>query len=254
MADGIYTALTGSLAQQHQLDTIANNVANASTAGFRGDRAVFGELVAGAQRSQQRIDPRQPAPANSDKFVKVEMNQLDMQAGVLRKTGNALDCALSGDGFFVVRTPQGDRLTRSGNFMLKESGELSTHDGNPVVGESNLPIMIPRNTKNIEIRPDGTIRADDTDVAKLSLRTVKDSNALLREGTTTYAVREGTEIIGATNLSVEQGHLEASNVNPVNGLNELITVNRTFDALQRVIQSFQEIDQRTARDVGSRSG
>jgi flagellar basal-body rod protein FlgF len=254
MADGIYTALSGSLAQQHQLDTIANNVANASTAGFRGDRAVFGELVAGAQKQQQRIDPRQPAPKDANKFVKVDMNQLDMTAGVLRKTGNPLDVGLQGDGFFVVRTPQGDRLTRSGNFMLGQNGELSTTDGNPVVGEGNLPIIIPPNTKSIEIRPDGTIRADDTDVARLSLKTVKDPNALQREGTTTYTVQAGAEVEQAEYVDVIQGHLEASNVNPVNGLNELITVNRSFDALQRVIQSFQEIDQRTARDVGSRSG
>lgn len=253
MADGIYTALSGSLAQQHQLDTIANNVANASTAGFRGDRAVFGELVAGAQKNG-RIDPRQPAPANPDKFVKVDMNQLDMQPGIIRKTGNPLDLGLQGDGFFVVRTPQGDRLTRSGNFMLQESGELSTTDGNLVVGDGNLPIIIPRNTKSIEIRPDGTIRADSTDVAKLSLKNVKDPNALLREGTTTYSVKEGTPIVDAERLDVVQYHLEGSNVNAISGMNELITVNRTFDALQRVIQSFQEIDQRTARDVGSRSG
>ncbi|MET0283837.1 MAG: flagellar basal-body rod protein FlgF [Polyangiales bacterium] len=253
MADGIYTALSGSLAQQHQLDTVANNVANASTAGFRGDRAVFGELVAGAQKAQ-RIDPRQPAPKEDNKFVRVDMNQLDMTAGVLRKTGNALDVGLQGDGFFVVRTPQGDRLTRSGNFMLREDGGLSTTDGNPVVGDSNLPIVLPRNAKNIEIRPDGTIRADDQDVARLALKTVKDPNALLREGTTTYTVQPGTQVEQAQFVDVVQGHLEASNVNPVSGLNELITVNRSFDALQRVIQSFQEIDQRTARDVGSRSG
>jgi flagellar basal-body rod protein FlgF len=254
MADGIYTALSGALAQQHQLDTIANNVANASTAGFRGDRAVFGELVAGAQKSQQQVDPRQEEPKSADKFVKVDQNQLDMQAGVLRKTGNPLDLGLQGDGFFVVRTAQGDRLTRSGNFMLGQNGELSTPDGSQVVGESNLPIVLPQNTKNIEVRPDGTIRADDMDVARLAIKTVKDPNALVREGTTTYNVKPGTQVESAHYVDVIQGHLEASNVNPVSGLNELITVNRTFDALQRVIQSFQEIDQRTARDVGSRSG
>lgn len=253
MADGIYTALSGALAQQHQLDTIANNVANASTTGFRADRAVFGELVAGAQKNQQNnVDPRQPAPTQPDKFVKVDMNQLDMTAGTIRKTGNPLDVALNGNGFLVVRTPQGDRLTRSGNLMLKQSGELSTVDGSSVVGDSNEPIVLPQNTKNIEIRPDGTIRADDMPVAKLSLRTVKDQNTLEREGTTTYTVKPGTPVLAAQGVDVVQYHLEGSNVNPIQGMNELITVNRTFDALQRVIQSFQSIDQRTAKDLGSR--
>jgi flagellar basal-body rod protein FlgF len=252
MADGIYTALTGSLAQQHALDTIATNVANANTAGFRGDRVVFREFLAGDQN--KNIDPRQPAALRSDKFVRVEENHLDKTSGMLRATGNTLDVGLNGEGFFTVRTAQGDRLTRSGNFMMKESGELSTVDGNLVIGEGNQPITIPRYTKEIKIGADGTVRADDTDIGKLALRRVADPTRLVREGATTYAVTKDTPILPVTgNVEVMQGHLESSNVSPISGLNELITVNRSFDALQKVIESFQNIDNRAARDLGSRT-
>ena len=252
MADGIYTALTGSLAQQHALDTIATNVANANTAGFRGDRVIFGQLVAGAQKAQN-ADPRQIAPTRPDQFVRVAENQLDSTSGLLRSTGNTLDVGLNGDGFFSVRTPQGDRLTRSGNFMLNTSGEISTIDGNQLIGEGNLPITIPRNTKNIEITLNGTVRADGVDINKLALKRVTDPKSLVREGATTYTVAQGAAVVAATKVQVMQGHLEASNVNPVAGLNELITVNRSFDALQKVIETFQSIDQRTARDIASRT-
>lgn len=251
MADGIYTALTGSLAQQHALDTIATNVANANTAGFRGDRVIFSQLVVGAQKGQNP-DPRQVAPNRADQFVRVAVNQLDSTSGLLRSTGNPLDVGLSGDGFFQVRTPQGERLTRSGNFMLNTDGEISTVDGNRVIGEGNLPITIPRNTKNIEITVNGTVRADGLDINKLSLKRVADPTSLVREGATTYTVSQGAAVLPATKVEVMQGHLEASNVNPVAGLNELITVNRSFDALQKVIETFQSIDQRTVRDIASR--
>jgi len=254
MSDGIYTALSGSLAQQHSLDVIANNVANASTAGFRGDRVVFGEMLAGAQAQTAPIDPRQPKAERTDQFVRVEQNQLDQTRGMMKQTGGKLDLALNSDGFFNVRTPQGDRLTRAGNFMMREDGQLSTTDGFAVLGEDDKPIGFPRDVKEIQIEQDGTVRADGLDIGKLSIKNVSDPTQLLREGTTTYAVKPGTSVVDAENVQIAQGMLEASNVNPVNGLNDLITVNRTFDALQRVIQTFQQIDQRTAKDLGSRTG
>lgn len=262
MGDGIYTALSGALAQQHTLDVVANNVANVNTAGFRGDRAVFGELLAGAQR-EQAIDPRQPAPPRTDKFVKVDANALDVSGGVLRQSGNPLDLAIQGDGYFVVRDGQGDRLTRAGNFMLRENGELATMEGQAVLGTDNEPIRLPLGARDIQINAegiirvtvaDGTMRSDPVEVAKLQLRTVADPTKLTREGTTLYKLADGAASSEAKRAEVLQGHLEGSNVNAVSALNELITVSRSFDALHRVIESFQQIDQRAARDIGSRNG
>ena len=259
MGDGIYTALSGALAQQHSLDVVANNVANVNTAGFRADRVVFGELLAGAQKNLPQ-DPQ--GPPRTDQFVQVEANALDLSGGAMRHTGNPLDLAIQGDGFFVVRTPQGDRLTRAGNFMLRESGELSTMEGYAVIGDDNAPIVFPAGVKDIQVTSDGIIRASVpdgsnrsnlTDVAQLSLKSVSDPRKLTREGTTLYRV-DDAQVVTASRGEIAQRHLEASNVNAVSGLNELVTITRSFDAIHRVIETFQKIDERTARDVGARNG
>lgn len=257
MGDGIYTALTGAIAQEHSLEVLANNVANATTRGFRGDRVVFGQMLAGAQ-NQENVDPRQPAPPITDKFVRVEEHALDFRAGPLESTGNPLDFAINGEGFFLIRTPHGDRLTRAGRFMLQDLGELNsmmtTVDGSAVLDENESPIVFPRGTREISVNPDGIVRANDIEIARLAIRRVPNPAAdLVREGTTTYAVAEGVKLLRPLDVEVRQAHLEGSNINAVSGLNELITVNRTFDALQRVIQTFQQMDQRTARDIGSRT-
>ncbi|MET0339393.1 MAG: flagellar hook-basal body protein [Polyangiales bacterium] len=258
MGDGIYTALTGAIAQEHSLDVLANNVANSTTTGFRGDRVVFGQLLAGAQK-QENVDPRQRPPPVTDKFVRVEEHALDSRPGPLESTGNVLDFALNGEGFFVIRTPNGDRLTRAGRFMLKDLGDLNTMlttvDGSPVLDENADPIVFPRGTKEIVVNNDGFVRADNVEIAQLAVRRVLNPvEDLVREGTTTYAPAEGAQLVRPIDIDVRQAHLEASNINAMAGLNELITVNRSFDALQRVIQTFQQMDQRTARDIGSRNG
>ncbi|HVZ32225.1 MAG TPA: flagellar hook-basal body protein [Polyangiaceae bacterium] len=251
MGDGIYTALSGALAQQHSLDVIANNVANVNTAGFRGDRVVFGEMLAGAQ-SAAPVDPRQPAPPRTDQFVRVEANALDRTGGMLRDTGNTLDFGINGPGYFVVRTAQGDRLTRSGNFVLNDDGQLSTVDGGAVLADSGRNIVFPKGVKDIQVTGNGVVRANGQDIATLAIRDVTDPRQITREGTTTYTVAQGSELIKPQGTQIVQGHLEASNVNPVAGLNELITVQRSFDALQKTIETFQQIDQRTVRDIGNR--
>jgi len=254
MGDGIYTALSGALAQQHALDVVANNVANASTAGFRADRVVFGQLLAGAQADGAPVDPRQTPGPDSNKFVKVEQNALDTSSGELRATGNTLDVGIQGDGYFVVRGSGGDRLTRSGNFMMREDGALTSVDGRAVVGEDNHPIVFPRGVKDIQIKPDGVVMGDGQEVGRIAVKNVSDPAQLLREGTTTYSITPGAQLATPERVELVQGHLEASNVNAIAGMNELITIQRSFDALQRVIDTFQQIDQRTAKDLGSRNG
>ena len=254
MGDGIYTALTGAVAQQQTLDVIANNVANATTAGFRADRAAFSEFLAGAQQSKNPGINGQPAPQRPDHFVRVEAVTHEQQDGALRVTGNPLDFGLNGDGFFVVRTPQGERLTRAGSFMLRGDGTLSTPDGADVLGENGHPVHISGTAAQVQVGQDGTIQVDGQNVNKLKLVSVADPSKLEKEGTTYFVPAQGEALADAKSVTVTQGHLESSNVNAVAGLNELITVNRSFDALQRVIETFQKLDERTARELGSRNG
>jgi flagellar basal-body rod protein FlgF len=253
MADGIYTALTGAIAQQQTLDVIANNVANVTTAGYRADRASFSEFLAGAQKTQLAAVTAdgQPAP-RVDHFVHIDAVTRDQQDGVLKQTGNPLDMALSGDGFFVVQTDGGERLTRAGNFMLRTNNVLTTSDGHDVLGDNGRPITL-SSAKNIQVSTDGVIQSDGHVVGKLKLVRAQDPAQLEKESATLYKPVDGA-LMETAQVTVTQGHIEASNVNAVAGINDLITVNRSFDALQRVIETFQKLDERTARELGSRNG
>jgi len=252
MADGIYTALTGAIAQQQTLDVIANNVANVNTAGYRADRASFSEFLAGAQQNPEAVSLNgQPAP-RVDHFVHIDSVTHDHMDGVLKLTGNPLDMALSGDGFFVVQTPAGERLTRAGSFMLRANGVLSTTDGHQVLGDNGRPITLD-SAKNVQVSADGVIQNDGKFAGRLKLLRVEDPAQLEKESATLFKPAEGARLAKA-DVTITQGHIEASNVNAVAGINELITVNRSFDALQRVIETFQKLDERTARELGSRNG
>lgn len=247
MANGIYVALAGAVAQQQALDTAAHNVANASTTGFRGDALVFGEML-----RQKQSAGAAPGPLRAEAYVRVEQSVLDTEGGVLKQTGNALDLGLTGDGYFVVRTPHGERLTRAGNFTVDAAGRLSSFEGNLVLGKDGNPIAIPTDASSIVVTSKGAIQADGIEVGTLSLKRVQDPATLTREGATTYS-SETAAPVEAADVVVTQGYLESSNVNAFEGLDQIGDVSAAFSALMKVIDSFDQIDSRTARELGSRT-
>jgi flagellar basal-body rod protein FlgF len=238
MSDGIYSALSGAIAQERNLGVVANNVANVKTHGFQGDKVLFSDLTA-----QENVG--RPRALH---FVSAERVTIDQSRGGLEQTGNPLDVALQGDAYFVVQAPGGERYTRAGSFVLDSEGTLRTHSGNEVVGDSGS-LTIPQGTKIVRIAPDGSIHADGQEVGKLKLVQFSSPQGLTKEGLTLLVAGAGAAQVEAVNVSVEQGYLEGANVNAVSSMNELINVNRTFDALQKVIESFKQIDERTVRDL-----
>lgn len=234
MSSGIYIATAGAIAQSNALDATANNIANASTAGFRGEHISFREAL-GAARS---VDSA---------LVNSGATSVDALPGALESTGNPLDLALEGDGLFVVQTPNGDRYTRAGNFKLDAAGTLVTADGHPVRGAGG-PIVVPPETKNLAIGTDGTVTADGTEIGQLALTRFAPQQ-LAREGGALF-VAKGKPIAGDPPL-VRSGLLEASNVNVVRGVVDLVKVSRTYESLMRVIQGYHDVESRAARDLGA---
>lgn len=247
MSNGIYSALSGALAQQRSLDVTANNVANANTAGFRADRVAFDEALATAGATTA-----QPA---SLRYVVADRVITESAAGSLNTTGNPYDLAIDGDGYFVLATPQGERYTRAGGFNPGSDGVLRAADGIEVVAEggAGARIHIPSNARDIAIGPDGTVTADGESVGRLRIASFADPASLAKEGELRFFATAAPQAT-SPNTRVVQGALETSNVNPIAGLNELITSSRLFDSFQRVIHTFADLDNRTARDLGSRSG
>ncbi|MGN6105094.1 MAG: flagellar basal-body rod protein FlgF [Kofleriaceae bacterium] len=234
MSSGIYIATAGAVAQSTALDATANNIANASTAGFQGDRVTFREAMTAARSADLSV-------------VGAGTTRVDGQAGALTPTESPLDLALEGDGFFGVQTANGPRYTRAGNFRLDDARQLVTADGHPVRGEGGAPIAIPEGAQAIHIGADGQVLADDAVVGKLELTRFA-TRQLRREGGSLFSATGRPE--PGDPPRVRAGMLEASNVNIVRGVVDLVKVSRTYESLMRVIQGYHDVESRAARDLG----
>ena len=231
MANGIYVALSGAVAQSQALDVVSNNVANASTTGYHAVRVTFGQTL---------------SKANDQFFATAEGTAIDTSQGPLVQTGNPLDVALQGDGFLALNTPGGIRYTRAGELRLAKDGRLVNADGLELRGAGGKPILLPPDAAEIQIGADGSVTAGGQQVGKLELARFA-PKGMAREGSTLYRATQAP-IAGAP--EVVSGALESANINVVRGMVDLIRVSRSYEALHRAIETYKEIDQRTARDIG----
>ncbi len=234
MADGIYIATAGAVAQSAALDVTANNIANASTAAYQGARVSFSEALTRA---------RSPDMA----MVGGATGTVDDTAGVITQTGNPLDIALDGPGYLAVDTAQGVRYTRAGALGRGIDGQLVTADGNTVRNQGGGAITIASDATVISFTGDGTVLADGEEIGRLELVRFAPA-AMSREGATLLAARG--KPIDAPPPAITQGALEGSNVNVVRGVVDLVRISRTYESLMRVIQGYSEIQSRAARDIG----
>jgi flagellar basal-body rod protein FlgF len=235
MSNGIYIATAGAVAQSNALDATANNIANATTAGFHGDRVTFREVLTAA---------RSPDIAS----VSAGTTRIDSEPGALLPTENPLDLALEGDGYFAVATPNGPRYTRAGNFQLDATRNLVTTEGFAVRGAGGAPINVPPEAVTIGVASDGTVSADGEVIGTLELARFAPGQ-MKREGGSLFSAT-GRALTGDP-PTVRSGMLEASNVNIVRGVVDLVKVSRTYEALMRMIQGYHDIESRAARELGA---
>jgi flagellar basal-body rod protein FlgG len=271
MSKGIYTAVSGAIAQTAKLDTIANNLANVNTPAFKRDSQIFKEYVTAYQKEPTSITvPRVPASIESfydmnggDKsYVDLDGTNTDFSQGFMKSTGNPLDVAIEGDGFFEVLTPQGPRLTRAGSFAVDAEGKLVTKQGYPVLSEgapgsdpAGRTIQLAGN-KPISIADSGEIFEDNARIGKLSVVTVANKDGLQKIGESLYTIRKNInpDVAQATLKSSEgaritQGFLEGSNVNPIREMTDMIATSRTFESTQKAIQAYDDMQKKLVTDV-----
>ncbi|MGB0678660.1 MAG: flagellar hook basal-body protein [Polyangiales bacterium] len=260
MSDGIYAALSGAVAQQRALAVVANNVANANTTGFRADRTTFQEAL-------QLAGGQGPAP-EALRLATVAQVHTTSGAGPLQQTDNPLDFSIQGDGWFEVETKAGSRYTRAGAFVTDAEGYIQNPVGQRLLGwdpsgrpDKAIPLQVPPDTAELRVDPDGTVFAllqtqgglpDETAIGRIKVLEFGEDAVLRKEGSDLFALEQGKPALAA-DAQVMQGAVEGANINAVAGLHELITVSRSFEAMQKIIDTFQQIDQRTARDLGTRS-
>ncbi|NUM57192.1 MAG: flagellar basal-body rod protein FlgF [Bdellovibrionaceae bacterium] len=268
---GVYTALSGAMAQNLQMDTIANNIANVNTPGFKKDSQVFNEYLTANEKPPSVIQvPRIPASIESfydlqggDKsFVDAKGTFTDFSQGSLKHTGNQLDVAIDGKGFFEIATPTGVKLTRTGNFTLDGNGRLVTKEGFFVLkagGEGEDPearSITLNGALPLSINDAGDVLQGTDVIAKLSLVDVENKDSLQKVGNSMYTFKSNqpAEVVALKNPSVKSGFLESSNVNIVQEMTDMIKTQRIFESTQKAISAYDSISDKLVNQVGKTNG
>lgn len=239
MDSGYYAALTGLMAKMDALDVAASNLANVSTSGYKSQKEFYSSLTASMNG---------PAPTGTlnraiNDYGVLGGAVINLDAGTLQKTGNDLDLGIEGAGFFAVQTPAGVRYTRNGNFRTDSQGRLLSSGGYPVLGEKG-PITLA--SGKVSISPDGTISQNGGVLARLKVVGLS-AGQLTAEGNSLYTAPKGSEKPIA-DPQVQQGMIEASNIDPVNGTVQLIMVQRNAEMLQKALQIFSNDFNKTAAE------
>ncbi len=219
-----YIALTRQTGLLKEMQTVANNIANISTSGFRREGVVFAEAV-------QALD----AEGGGISMTTARGRFTDALSGSMTQTGGTFDLAIDGPGFFMVETPLGERLTRAGTFTPNGEGDLVTLTGYRVLDSGGAPIFIPPDAGNIGVSEDGTMSANGKLLAQIGIFEVENPQMMLREDGVMFLSE--TEALPAENSRVKQGFVEGSNVNPVIEIARMIEVQRAYELGQNLLDA-----------------
>lgn len=255
MVKGLYTAYTGMLNQQNKVDVIANNLANAATTGYKkeGSTSESFDAVLAYKIKDQTSAYRGRYIGNMNLGVKIGENYVDYTQGAFETTGNTFDLALSGKGFFCVEftNKSGEtstKYTRDGSFTLNVDGYLVTKDGDYVLNSNRQRIRLdPMATTRID--ENGTIYQNDREITRIGLQDFEDYNYLEHYGENYYQpVEDATPV--ESNAKMYEGYLEASNVQVVTEMVELISATRTYESNQKIIQTIDDTLDKAVNQLG----
>lgn len=235
MSNAIYAAIARQQGLKQEMQVVANNIANASTTGYKSNRGIFSEFIVNTGTDTQSLS-----------MGALAANHTEMAPGALRVTGGQFDLAIQGEGFFLLETPQGERLTRAGHFQLGADGRLVDGLGNAVLGAGGNVITFPPEVTNVSIAADGTISADGELFDQIGV--VIPEGSLQRDGNTQFTAPDG--YLPSPEPGIVQGALEQSNVSPVQEIARLIEVQRAYEAGQALLE---REDQRISKVINTLS-
>ena len=250
MKTGILSLVSASRVLEKQLDTVANNLANVNTTGFKGDQLSFREVLSQAQRT--------PAQSQEEQFLSHEYLDLyvgmdksavtvdeagkNFSPGRMQKSSNPLDVAIANEGFFTVMTPQGVRYTRVGKFQLNEKAQLSTHEGNLVLGK-NGPLTLAG--EDIVIDREGGVSLDGKPVDTLQVVRFVDPSRLQKLGKSMFApVEQDNVAIPVKEPNLQQGMTEGSNVDTVKEMVQMVAANRSYETVQKALSNIDGLNEK----------
>ena len=240
MDSGYYAAMTGLVARTQALDTAAANLANAGTPGYRAEREYFRSVLLGPDA----LDSQLGRVVNN--FGLLGGDRLSMAQGALQQTGNPLDLAIEGEGFFQVQTPNGIRYTRDGGFHRAQNGQLVTSAGEPVLSATGQPILVPPG--EVSVGSDGALSVAGGVVATVGVFTFPASSQLTPEGANRYIAPNGATPVLSTNAEIHQGAIETANQDVVQGSLNLIVMQRQAEMMQKALTIFHTEFNKTASE------
>lgn len=235
MENGLYVSLSAQVARIERLTTIAQNIANSQTVGFRASEIRFEELV----KDLSGVDTS---------FSTDGLEYVDSTQGALEQTGNPLDFAVRGDAWFGIQTPAGPVVTRDGRFKLTANGELVSLSGNPVLDPGGAPIQIDPAAGEPEVGSDGFIRQGGRQIAAIGLFAFEPGPDFQRYGDSgIVAGAELNPVVDTPSVGVVQGYLEQSNVNSLHEITQLIEVQRSFEQAASLMETSEQSIQQLIR-------
>lgn len=249
MVRGLYIAGTGMLVQRQRMNTISNNIANVETTGFKKDMLVsrsFKDMMI-ERINDPAVVNRTPLVGPLNTGVHIDENVTAFSASGMEETERYTDFALAGDAFFCVQTPDGERYTRAGDFVVTKDGYLVTNDGYYVMGMDDKPLQVGFN----EFASDelGNLYVDGESAGRMKLVQFEDKLTLRKQGDNLYYTTT-EQPTGATSPTLRQGFLENSNVDISREMVDMIEVYRTYEINQRVIKTIDESLQKTCNELG----
>lgn len=227
MSNTVYTSLTRQSGLMREMQTVANNIANMATTGYRSENLIFSETVKSMGSEHPSIS-----------FATAKGQSTELTQGALTRTGGTYDFAIEGDGFFQVLTPAGERLTRNGAFFASPEGELVTAEGYPVLDPGGAPVFIPADAGQLALAADGTLSVNGDPIGQVGVVQPAEGARLTREDGVRFQVEGAIEPVEAP--VVFQGFLESSNVDPVTEIARMIQVQRAYEMGQSFLEKEDE--------------
>jgi len=239
LESGLYVAVSGQLAAQRRLDTIAHNIANVNTPGFRAEEIKFDSVISNAAKEPVAFS------SSGNTFI-------SRKTGAMVQTGNPLDLALSGDAWLAVETASGTAYTRDGRLQVSQEGQLRSINGYPVLDVSGAPIQVGPSDGPITVSADGMISQKGVRRGAVGLFALDEKAKLVRfDNSALLSDIPGNPVVTFNSVSVQQGFLEKSNVNPMLEMTKLITLTRNFEATSSATDQFQDSLKEAIRKLGT---
>lgn len=246
MENTSYVALSRQATLRRQMDVVANNLANMSTHGYKSGQMMFVEHLTKSKGGESLLTPKMA-------YVRDIATMTDTKPGAMETTGNPLDLAIQGEGYFVVQTPEGERYTRNGRLQLDNTGQLVNQLGQPVLADGGAPLIFAPEDTEIAVSSDGTVSTNNGELGKLRVVRFENDQLLDRTSGAQFATTEENPPQDVEEASVLQGAVEGSNVEPILEMAQMITVHRAYDSVKSFIEREDERQRTMIKELAASS-